>query len=699
MKTREIKGQELQTSSGLNGQDFGIRSQDVNFILSILRDGMYEDPIGSMCRELISNCVDAHVEAGKRDLPIEIILPSMFESSIKFIDYGNGMSPEFINENYRNFGASTKCYSDDVIGGLGVGSKSPWAYSDTFTVETINKGVKYTYSCYIDEMERGKIFLLSEEETNLSSGTKVTVPVKSSDYNSFKDKVIYYSKYLAVKPLISPKVEGLDNSKNIYVSGTNWETYTSKSGQSGCLIVMGGVPYPINSKSLDPRLRMDHIFSIPFSYFCSIGDVDVAANRENLRYTPKTVSFITSMISKMKNEFPSSFSKGLNNCNSLLNACLTLKNLDYNYKRTFFIYLPNYSYKGMPVYIDGYKLHCEPSSKGKIVRQVYKVRNKDGSLVPYVSSTDEILKIDICNRAYLINDLDKLTDSRYVEAVFESKGPHEVVVFKNLEKALDPSDLYFVDSASNKFNDLSQLGVELFSNITPKERQKTIISGASIVNTISSTPKPRRPKNHITLLKFGASNNSINSIGLYSKSSVEDVPLSQGGYYLKVDKGTSSLFNHSNVLIDVLKEMDISDLYLVRKKSWPLIESQSNWKDLEKEIYERVERLTTDEYLDYLTFNSKIYIRDTTVDFILKNPAPSLFKQYLERRDLCCKEKVDPLVKRYAHKLLNNNRVNKLAQLEEKCLERYKLFKYAGLLNFGDKEAILEYIDLIEKNT
>jgi len=52
---------------------------DSRVIFDILRDKMYSDKIGAVCREVSSNARDANREAGKGHVPIDIVIYDMEE--------------------------------------------------------------------------------------------------------------------------------------------------------------------------------------------------------------------------------------------------------------------------------------------------------------------------------------------------------------------------------------------------------------------------------------------------------------------------------------------------------------------------------------------------------------------------------------------------------------------------------------------
>ena len=68
-KTNSIKieGDEFE------GIAVGISPENAGFLFDIVSNQMYKNPIGSLIREITSNCFDAHVDANNDD-PIDVEL-------------------------------------------------------------------------------------------------------------------------------------------------------------------------------------------------------------------------------------------------------------------------------------------------------------------------------------------------------------------------------------------------------------------------------------------------------------------------------------------------------------------------------------------------------------------------------------------------------------------------------------------------
>ena len=84
--------------SDLQGKNFNFELNGKTF--KALFSDIYTDKIGSVVREIASNCRDSHVEAGKADVPFDIKIGSdgFGSNIIEFTDYGVGMSKRDIKK-------------------------------------------------------------------------------------------------------------------------------------------------------------------------------------------------------------------------------------------------------------------------------------------------------------------------------------------------------------------------------------------------------------------------------------------------------------------------------------------------------------------------------------------------------------------------------------------------------------------------
>ena len=152
----------------------------VRLLMEVLTSRMYTNKLAAVIREIFTNAVDANVEAERGDHPVDITLPAIIpleaqSNQLVIRDYGIGISPERA-QGFFTFMTSTKRGDNIQCGGFGLGSKSPYAITNQFTVTTIHDGIEYIYACSLDN-GMPTAALLSSRPSNASSGTRVTIPI------------------------------------------------------------------------------------------------------------------------------------------------------------------------------------------------------------------------------------------------------------------------------------------------------------------------------------------------------------------------------------------------------------------------------------------------------------------------------------------------------------------------------------------
>ena len=155
--------------------EFRIRNSAKAF--SILSSVLYANKIRAVIRELSCNAVDSHAAAGKQDTPFDVHLPNTLSPHFSIRDYGTGLSHEQVTNIYTTYFESTKTASNQFIGALGLGSKSPFSYTDNFTVTAIQNGRKGIYTAFINEAGVPSIAQMMEEATDEPAGVEVKFSV------------------------------------------------------------------------------------------------------------------------------------------------------------------------------------------------------------------------------------------------------------------------------------------------------------------------------------------------------------------------------------------------------------------------------------------------------------------------------------------------------------------------------------------
>lgn len=284
-------------------------------MFNILSSGLYSDKIRAVLREIGCNAMDAHIMNGIPDRPFLVKLPSAFDNTFYIQDWGPGLDHEEALKLYTTYGWSNKQTSDDVTGGFGLGSKSPFAYtlqnketSSGFTIESVKQGKKRIYSCFINEEgspEIGLLFETSEIDPKWTHGLKVSFSVQKNDINAFHEKAYEVFKWFKVKPdLLGANFTLSKEDPYIYKSSTFAIPQNGRSSYNAC-VVMGNVRYPIDRTALSNKLTplQTMLLEQGVVLFLDIGQVMMTPSREHLEYTSKTIKGLQEAFTKAEKEY------------------------------------------------------------------------------------------------------------------------------------------------------------------------------------------------------------------------------------------------------------------------------------------------------------------------------------------------------------------------------------------------------------
>jgi hypothetical protein len=332
----DSNGVVLESSGQFTESEFTIG--DPRLILEYLRKSVYSNPKRVLVQELMSNAKDAHKEVGKENTPIVVNIPTRFNLNWSVTDYGPGISPTRMKEVFIQFGVSTKRgvgqhATDDgsqLIGGFGIGSKSPWAYTDSFTIITKaqegNEIVERTYIAIIGEDRRNKLMEFDGSrrvcEANESTGTTITVPVKIEDIHYFNQYTVEVSQYWNVRPDL--KNSAIDYATNdVIFEGTNWQILKKSViyDQNKVVALVGQIPYIVNLNSLNNfPANLRNMFAANIIMEFGIGELSVALSRENLQYDEKTQKAILDRLFEICDIVKKDVSDVVAECESLWKA-------------------------------------------------------------------------------------------------------------------------------------------------------------------------------------------------------------------------------------------------------------------------------------------------------------------------------------------------------------------------------------------
>jgi hypothetical protein len=271
--------------------DFKIKASAKAF--SILSSGLYANKIRAIVRELSCNAVDSHVAAGKQDTPFDVHLPNDLEPWFSIRDYGTGLTHEQVTQIYTTYFESTKTTSNEYIGALGLGSKSPFAYTDNFTVTAIRDNKKGIYSAFINANGVPSIAQMMTEDTDEPAGVEVKFSVNDRyDYSKFRDEARQVYTYFKLRPVVT-------GYKDFQFTDVEYETENIVPGvhsykhNHNSKAIMGNIAYPIDIPNSDKVLgELRTLLNQGLELHFAIGELDFQASREGLSYIPSTIDAI-----------------------------------------------------------------------------------------------------------------------------------------------------------------------------------------------------------------------------------------------------------------------------------------------------------------------------------------------------------------------------------------------------------------------
>lgn len=263
----------------------------------ILSSGLYSDKVRAVIRELACNAYDSHIAAGKSDVPITVVLPTLLDATFTVRDYGVGLDHEQVVSLYTNYFSSDKRNTNSLTGGFGLGSKSPFAYTDSFSVIARKNSVARLYLCHLNESGAPSLVKVSEEQTSDADGVDVSFAVKTEDILQFQSKAVHVLQWFDTRPDVVnlsapwPVKDYLASTSSYAIPTSKHEAHRPVDGYVGMsLVKMGNVAYPLDwSRSMLGEWHSRNIVHLGLIELrLPIGAAAIAASREELQYDPKT---------------------------------------------------------------------------------------------------------------------------------------------------------------------------------------------------------------------------------------------------------------------------------------------------------------------------------------------------------------------------------------------------------------------------
>lgn len=300
-----------------DAERFSINADALMF--AILSKKLYSNPIQSVIRELVSNAIDANIAAGV-EIPIQVHFPNTLDNIFYVRDSGIGMDENELR-NVFTYGGSNKRDSNAQIGGLGVGAKSPFSITESFTVESAKNGVKRTALCFMGPDGCPRFKMIGEENTS-ESGTKIYFSVAEGYANFIRESVPVFLFSVQMPEILNgvetfcnvadvKNIEEFRKLRKLVEKDSHFcRTHTVEPDKteylitrllnitsqffSGNIVVMGGVPYDVDisqvwseNYKVSQMFNFDNYSKVAIFHF-PIGSLAFQASREKLNYTEDT---------------------------------------------------------------------------------------------------------------------------------------------------------------------------------------------------------------------------------------------------------------------------------------------------------------------------------------------------------------------------------------------------------------------------
>lgn len=331
MKTIEQKS-EVMLSGGNETRGLSISANSKAF--RELISGIYSDKAFAICRELFANAVDSHVDAGFPDKPFDVNVPSVLMPSFSIRDYGTGMSHDLIMNVYSTLFESTKDDADDetsnnFTGKFGLGSKTPFAYTDAFQLTSYMDGTMRSYDVFMDK-GIPTITLFMSTETQEPNGVLVSFSVESKDSDDFERAIRKACEGLDVLPnFINSKI--MIEVVTPEYEGENWKIFRSANSYDSKLRVrQGSVIYPVNPDAIIGinDTNLDAIFGIDMVVHAEIGDLEVSTSREALSYDERTSKNLIALLEATLADLKSQFKDRIDGVKNYSEFCVELISIE-----------------------------------------------------------------------------------------------------------------------------------------------------------------------------------------------------------------------------------------------------------------------------------------------------------------------------------------------------------------------------------
>lgn len=731
----------------------------------ILSDRIYPNKVKAVVRELTTNAVDATIDARKVKVVHTLVkqgksleeiaavlnenteyvekelqtleqfpnydltnweekspvihLPNSNEPFFSVRDYGTGLAHDLVMELYTAYFWSNKQTSNDYTGCLGLGSKSPFAYTDHFTVTSYWNGEKRIYVARLkDGFPDIDIFIneeTGEEEvypTDEPNGLEVQLAVQGCHFDSFAEeaKTLYpnfrhkleivgnsYAKTY-IEDILNAKAEGtyylLEGSEN-----RRWGF--RPNGGNETRAIMGNIAYPI-SLSYDAKSGLSAgarlVLESGIDIYFNLGELQITPSREHLSYKESTIAIVRDAAEKVAAEITPKVLAQMDDCKTLWEArCKANKIIDSGRFGKFLNILNS----------DGRLRWNGEVIKGINSVSVESLKDKEQVIVYKFSTDDKRREATMipCNSDIVMYEVD-LPQGSFTRCE---------ILCRQLNKTI------FAVSFAN-----AEAKIEFFKTLGMPE--DTVLPGTSTL----PKPAPAERKKYTSdghIFEYSYNSYDSRQYRQWDKLDAQTFDFSGGGVYVEMVRHKAVLPNGKeihpselNEILELIKKIkeNVPQVIGVRRKMIEEFKQSDDWVDLYTYVRnimkQKDAKLNFDLHLSNVKHISGIYSFDNYNNYnndykLIVNDvvaAESSFRQFLAEvsemglsRGVVGNIKYDDYINLaqrvgYVHQqVVTHNIEEKLVEL----YKRYPMLEFAISCGYGDSHArkVCDYIALLDK--
>lgn len=331
MITHDIDG-EIEITGIDNITEMGMKLTGKAYGLMI--DKLYTRKEDAVVRELGANARDAmkdlSIKLGTPMQPFSIQLPNDITHELIIKDNGTGLSKDNVQKYLGNLFESSKEKENTSIGAYGLGSKSPFAVTDQYMIESRFEGELHNFSFFRAKGGIPKLVHLSTFPTTEPNGITFKVPAPPNRYHTYAKAVAAQLFFFNPRPNVGARTDIWDEYGTVAMEQDNWKMIKSsglREYYGSTLANMGGVSYPLDTTRLSEidtdddyvtkmasdlgvvdlvefknkltqrasqahndihKLTRASGNDVVFALFFNIGDLEVPPSREMLEYDAQT---------------------------------------------------------------------------------------------------------------------------------------------------------------------------------------------------------------------------------------------------------------------------------------------------------------------------------------------------------------------------------------------------------------------------